>query len=1005
MTGPKLPRRKAFSLALIGSVVAALMLGPLALTASAATADSAGRGSAPLSSGRAGTDPASSPALADLKTCLAQKKRGDLVLLIDTSASLAVGDDQAPASDPSAVRVDAATLLLTRLSESLEKNQIALDVAVAGFDADVTTVVDFTPLTKNQMPSLEAQVAGFADKDTGTETDYWNALTWVNQTLQAKQQSRGDLPACQLAIWFTDGEFSLSATGAIEQPPVPGYESTVLSDGETASAVQAAAAKELCRAAGPADQMRLAGTTFIAVGLGDQAAGYNQENFSLENYAENPSLNCGAQPGRGLFIPAPSVSELVLGFDALVGDDPVRPNPKQLCPLAVCAEGSYPITLDDSLDVVHVAAVLDNQGKPITTAGIAVQLTSATGQSLVISSDGQPRTDSGTVDGATVDFQWYPRGALTLDLRHPPAQSWAGDWKLTFIDTDGQHADALSRIQLTLTSDLQLIPEVAQTPWRAGQQSGEITFRPARLDGTPVDPASLVTSGWTEEASLVFDQPATDEGTTPLTVPVDLSKPIAVAIPEILHPGTWHLLVKLGVSMAGKPLPKIGRQVDVEILPPFGSPTLAPPDQTLDFGQIEGTSSVSRTVSVTGPSDGDGCVWVTQGSLGVTPSSVDDVSIGSGSSDAAGCLTVGAQQTAEVALSLTPDSAGNGDLAGQVDVHLAPASDTAKASVSTVDYHAVLIRPPNQPVKWIVLLAVMLLGIGIPVLALIIARRWVARFPQNALLQYTLVDVQVGPSGLRGPGGLTLDAAKLSWTSIGAPTRSGHELALGPITLRATAGWQFTEPGYAEIDSGDLVGVCGNPPHRNPRSGRALLPLAVQGTWTLLFHLAAAASSLPTISGQMLVIVATGMSNEERLRLVGAAGRDAPELVDGLRRDAAAGAPSEPQEPGDPVLVGTAGGNPFEGAADQGTGFGLGGAGFVETTSTGSGSGSTTARTDGGFGFGDAQGSGFGGFGQPESTQQETGGRQSFGSGGFGSGAPPGKPDENPGTDSGRPFR
>ena len=299
--------------------------------------------------------------------------------MIDTSASLVVGDDGVEPSDPSAVRVDAATLLLKRLSDTLAKYQIAIDVAIAGFDADVSQAVDFTPLTGDQLPGLESAVAAFADKNTGTETDYWSALNWINTSLEKKQQARGEATSCQLAIWFTDGEFSLSGnSGSVEQPEVPGFESTVISDAETAQSVQAAAAKELCRVGGPADQMRQAGITMIAVGLGGKAADYNQEQFSLQNYAENPGLVCGGQPGSGLFIPAGSVGELVLAFDVLTkpgGGEVVRPVPKTLCQRTVCPEGVYTFKLDDSLDVVHVAAVLENQGKAMSTAGIAVQLT------------------------------------------------------------------------------------------------------------------------------------------------------------------------------------------------------------------------------------------------------------------------------------------------------------------------------------------------------------------------------------------------------------------------------------------------------------------------------------------------------------------------------------------------------------------------------------------------------------------------------------------------------
>lgn len=208
----------------------ALLVAVLATAVGPAVAVSAQELSGPsatVATARADTDVASSPAFTNLKSCLAQRRQGDLVLMIDTSASLAQGDENVPPSDPDAVRVDAAKLLLNGLSTTMAEGQIALDVAIAGFDADVAQVVDFTPLTAERLPELQSAVDGFAERDTGRETDYWSALNWINTSLHSRQQARGAAPGCQLAIWFTDGEFDLSgSSGAVEQPPVPGEEET-----------------------------------------------------------------------------------------------------------------------------------------------------------------------------------------------------------------------------------------------------------------------------------------------------------------------------------------------------------------------------------------------------------------------------------------------------------------------------------------------------------------------------------------------------------------------------------------------------------------------------------------------------------------------------------------------------------------------------------------------------------------------------------------------------------
>jgi hypothetical protein len=905
------PHRFAARRSLKGCVIALLItIGILTPTTLAwATTPAA---AAPAQAQKA-TDPSTSTALADLKACLAQKKVGDLVLLIDTSGSLKSGDNGTPGSDPTGVRVDAATLLLTRLTETMAQGAVTLDVSIAGFDSTINSTVGFTPVTPDQLPNLNAQLAAFATKNTGKSTDYWAALNWVNSTLEAKQQSRGEAPACQFAIWFTDGAFDLSATGEIEQPPVPGFETTKMSDVPTAKAVQAAAADELCRVGGPADQMRLDGITMIAVGLGSNAADYAQNTFSLLNYAENPGSVCGAQPGRGLFIPAGSLGELVLAFDALGGSagGTLQPPPNPLCQLQACPEGTYTFGLDDSLDVVHVVAILDEKGQILSTNGIRVQLAGPDGSPpMVINGTGTPQSGTEKVSGVDVKYQWSQRGALTLDMQHALAQSWAGNWTLTFIDTTGQHPDAVSRVQLTLSSDLQVTVSVADDPWRAGTQSGQITFTPARLDGTPIDPASISTAGWTLTSSLDFV--GTSSTATSIPIPMDQLKPTSIPIPEDVTPGQWQVRVSLGLQLAGKPLPDVIRQASVTIAPPLGSPTLTQPAQLLDFGSIQGVATANGTISVTGPNEGDGCAWVTQGPLGKTPPQVTSVTITSTAKDAASCVSVKSGTTTDIPVSLTPGAEGNGPLTGSIDVHLAPISNLAKESASPVNYQATMARLPNQPVKWLVLLVAMLIAILLPLAVLLIARRIVARFPRNVQLQSAILNVQVGENGLRGAGGTPLSPTGHKWTAITEPGSGGHTLNVGGIGLTAHAGWRLTEPGYVEVD-GDEAGVCGKHPHQHPTTGRPRLPLAIEGTWTILLPRIAASSNAPDVNGRLMLIIATGASEAAREKLINDAITSAPNLVESLRQGLRNGADDAP--PNAPVPVGAAPRrNPFQDA-------------------------------------------------------------------------------------------
>ena len=77
-------------------------------------------------------DIANSPALANLSACLAEKKQGDLVLLMDTSGSLGTEVSGDQATNPAGVRVDAAQVLLDRLAASQASSGAAIDVALVG---------------------------------------------------------------------------------------------------------------------------------------------------------------------------------------------------------------------------------------------------------------------------------------------------------------------------------------------------------------------------------------------------------------------------------------------------------------------------------------------------------------------------------------------------------------------------------------------------------------------------------------------------------------------------------------------------------------------------------------------------------------------------------------------------------------------------------------------------------------------------------------------------------
>lgn len=830
---------------------------------------------------------ADSQALKDLVSCLDERKVGDLVLLIDTSGSLAD-------SDPKGVRVAAAQTLVGKLADAAVKIDADVDVKIVGFSDIVRDQLDFTALTAENLPTINAALDGFAGQNTGSETDYWSALTWLNRAMQAKADTRNADAgaACQVALWFSDGEFTIVPRNgndvfASDTKDIPGFEGVPLTTQELADQARAAATTELCRVGGPVDQMRAAGITLISVGLGvDTEPG----TFDfMQNYTENTSGTCGGQPARGLFLPAGSVTDLFFALDGLI-DDVVKPPPLPLCAedVGVCPQGTYEFDLDSALSKVHLAAVVtDAAGEPFRE-GLRITVTPPDGgAAIVINGDG-PDASTGSTALANASWEWFTSDPLTIDLTRVAGTDWSGKWQITFTDTTDQHPEAVSNVSISLTSDYAVAPIVdGASEWRAGE-SAEVQFQAQTEDGTPI-PGELP-GGFQATATLLYPG---DAEPVPIEV-TSLDTPITVAIPDTVSPGQATIQVELNGSVAGKPLAPVLRQVAVDILPPFGSPVLAPPEQVLDFGAIEGAVQKTATLSVTGPDQGDGCVWVTDNHLLSNPSSVPSVTVTG--EQGADCFSVPAGETRTMTVTLTPAGEGNGHLEGELTVRLAPADKPDQVTETSVRYRAEMTRLPQSGVKLGILIGTMVLGLLIALALIWLARRWSARFPSGSgvTLQSVALDVKVGADRLAPSNGAAF-GVPTGWTPVLPPGSGRRSLVLSGVSVRAKAGWRLTEPGYAQLENDDSVGASSVPPHTDAKGGPRL-PLSVQGTWTLVLPRALAVSPLAEVPGRLLLVVDTAADDAVRQHLVASAERDAPALVQAAREraKAASGTPDEP---------------------------------------------------------------------------------------------------------------
>jgi hypothetical protein len=830
--------------------------------------------------------------LQDLGACLTETRHADVLLLVDESGSLR-------RTDPDDARVAAAQLLLRRLTDTAARTGSTIDVAVRGFAADVRSAFDWAPLDAGSLGGASSAVADFASRDTGFETDYWTALAQARGQLVDHRTTAAGRP-CQALVLFTDGQYELSARDTAaerqqygETKPIPGADTIPITTEDAAAQVVAAGQQDICRAGGVADQLRNDDILLIALGLSN---GGDVDLSLLSSIAEAQPNPCGNSAPYGIFLAAGDVDDLVLAFDAVgdPGNPPLPVDEKGVCAVALCPQEAHEFTLDASIQSIHLVGTSG-------AAGIDVYV-QPPGIPTPVRLAYDPAAPAGTAPAGelALGYNWYGDGAFSVDVAIPPAgNNWSGTWRVVFVDPTGQHPEAVSRTQLTIQADLgAVVDPAAPVDWRVGEDLGEVPFVLVRSDGTPAalgDPAPALA------LDVVLHTADGTETTLAQAVPgAQLAAGVPLSIPVEVAPGPAELRTALAVTtVSGLVLQPQVRTQQVTVAPPLGFPTVA--TKSVDFGTIEGKNAGTASIRVTGP----GCVWVTAGDLRVHPANVTGVKVAAADAESdQQCRLLGDGETTDIQVSLTPGASDDGQLQGDLVVHLAPTEHTDRAAETTVPYTAELQLLANKQVLLLAFVLALLVGIGLPVLVFVVGRHLAARLPGTPL-QSALLDVRVGPGGLVAAGGGGL--AVPNWDLVPPPDHGRRRTTLSRIAVRARAGSSFTEAGFAQVDDPAKVGVTGAPGSRSAKL-RARLPLALQGSWTLLMDRSAAESDAPEVPAQLLIVSDALATSAQREQLLARARAEGPSAAEDLRTaardarstDGPAGAPGLPPTPADP---------------------------------------------------------------------------------------------------------
>jgi len=813
--------------------------------------------------------------------CLASQKTGDLLLLFDESSSL-------QQTDPDAARVQAARYLLQTLGRYADRVSANLEVSVAGFSDTYKPEVGWTKLTEASAEATGAKLSDIASKDTGIDTDYWQALDGMRQAMAARGPGPTGGPRCQAVAWFSDGKIDFTQ----REESKPYAEGTTLNSPEGVEATRQRAIDSICRSGGLADQVRSGSIITLGIGLGGNQTPADFDVMSAISTGKGLNgMPCGqiVDPVPGDFYPVSNIDDMLFAFDAL-NPDPGINDQGPVCQLQVCPEARHNFVLDRSIKSVNI---LGSGGVP----GVVPYLVAPSGETLELpKKDGKNDLD---VAGIPVTYEWQSESAQSISLRNTGGPGWPGQWAIVYVDTTGQHPDAVSKVSIHITTDIfPALTGANDVAWRSGQELDGLIFGLVDGQSKPVTPADLAGTA-VMSASLIPD------GAAPIPLLTSVSKD-AIAAPvnadlTKVNPGHAVLRMSLVVTTAPALDPQGGQiapgtelspqdvDVPIQVLPKLGLPT---PGDRVDFGTGEAAAGVSGTLAITGP----GCAWVADAdaaTISAAPDGVGAAKVTSSANSPQTCVKVEAGQTGQLPLVLRTDADGHGGLNGTVPVHVAALQDTGDSQVVQVPFVASLTKPLNTTNFVLVLVAALLLGPGIPLALLYGAKWWVSKIPDTPLLAER-IPVEFDGDTLRRNGEPFAMAETDLINPVPGLAGGARTLAVLGTTLTTHVGRSPFGTGRVTVDADGLVGTSSELPGSDASGLTAVLPLAVHNKWVVLHDPRGSASA-----AEILLLVAGSTDVAARERIFEEVAHRAGPLLQGLRlRAVQAGAASPYDDPG-----------------------------------------------------------------------------------------------------------
>ena len=786
-------------------MVAALVVGALAMIGPHATADPAGG------------EHDQQPLLSDFGSCLAGGTPGSIVLLMDQSGSLET-------TDPEMARIEAAKFLVERLAGFSEMSGYELEVRVAGFAATYGAPGEWTALTSDGMTEIDRQIENVGHDLKSHDTDYWMALESARQDLADRGES------CSAIFWFSDGEYDIDPRESRRsrselgetKPYAPG---AALTDQDGADAAVTAGEEDICRPAGVADQLRSSDITLIGVGLTSAETDFSflrsvTEGGGPDAAQRNDVTQCGEVTSpEGAFFEAHDLDSLLLAFDAMSSPgDSLDSSVIDICQGEQCAAGEVSFVLDRALGSVRILAGTDVNGLEayIVPPGATEASTFPSGAA------------GETVEQDGMRVTWLTPRTVEIEMDADAVPSWDGTWRVGFVDPASQSAGEQIAVNLHLSSPLVLAwQQLDETELRQGTDSEGVQLALIdRTDGAVVDLGELGGS-LTAEVSL-FDASGTSHELYSTLEKSDLVEPVTLAVPAEAALGEGRVVTSLQITTAPPVVDGEASGEGTALQPSLLGSTvavLAPPNfpsvgSRLDFGLLEEQTTATASLDLAGP----GCVWADTGSTSIlgAPAEAGSVEVTSAASSEQDCVRLEEGEEGTLPLDLATGEHANGAIQGTITVMIMPEDGSAAAQPVTVPFDADMRRPLDTATAGTAFALALLLGIGLPLIGLYVLTWATARIPRG-----TLVSGSTRVQLPEGSGRTEIDLARSSLTLTSLPTARRSVPVAGRM-LRSRVSLLPTEAPWVELDDSS-PSVSGATP--GARRGRARLPLGVRGNW------------------------------------------------------------------------------------------------------------------------------------------------------------------------------